>query len=378
MRRSVVLLVAVASLVGTAAFVWMGVRQEREFRRLIAVGDAALSRRQSSEAIEAFSGALAFKRDSMLAHLKRGETYRRRGELAAALRDLREAARLDPTAPQPLEGLGDVYRAMGRDDEAAAEYRRYLALDDRAPHVLYKLALARYRQGKPADSLDPLRRALAMDERLTEAHYLLGASLRALGRPQEAVLALTRTIAVMPAFTPAREELADLYEEMGRGREAIEQLEALSALEPERPERLVGVARAYARRGRMDAAMVTLGRAADRHPDSLLVRAETGRAWLDVWDVEEDAAALRKALASLEPLATRPDAGSDALTLYGRAQFLAGDAAAAERTLRQATARVPLDPLAFRYLAVAARRLDHTTLAVDAERRYAALVGKTD
>jgi tetratricopeptide (TPR) repeat protein len=375
MRRSVVLLVAVASLVGTASFVWMGVRQEREFRRLMAVGDAAVSREERSEAIEAFSGALALKRDSMVAHLKRGETYRRRGDLDAALRDLREAARLDSTAPQPLERLGDVYRALGRDEEAAAEYRRFLALDDRAPGVLYKLALARYRQGTPAESLDPLRRAIGLDERLTEAHYLLGASLRALGRPEDAILALRRAVTVTPAFAPAREELAALYDELGRGREAIEQLEALAALEPDRPERLVAVARAYARRGRLDAAMLTLGRAADRHPDSALVRAEIGRVWLGVWDAEEDPQALRTALASLERFAARADAGSDALTLYGRAQFLAGDAAAAERTLRQAIARAPVDPLAYRYLAVAARRLDHAEAAADAERHYAALAG---
>ena len=372
------LLVAVASLVGTASFVWMGVRQEREFRRLIAVGDAALSRRQESEAIEAFSGALAFKRDSMLAHLKRGDTYRRRGELDAALRDLREAARLDPTAPQPLEGLGDVYRGMGRDEDAAGAYRRFLALDDRAPAVLYKLALARYRQGNPADSLEPLRRALVLDERLTEAHYLMGASLRALGRAEEGILALRRALSITPAFTAAREELADLYEELGRGRDAIEQLEALAALEPERPERLVAVARAYAKRGRLDAAVLTLGRAAERHPDSALVRAEIGRAWLDVWDADENPEALRKALAWLEPFAARPDAGSDALTLYGRAQFLAGDAVGAERSLRQAITRAPVDPLAYRYLAVAARRLDHAALARDAEQRYAALAGNRE
>ena len=39
---------------------------------------------QTYGAIEAFSGALALKRDSMLAYLKRGDTYRRRGELTAA------------------------------------------------------------------------------------------------------------------------------------------------------------------------------------------------------------------------------------------------------------------------------------------------------
>src|SRR4029453_6557116 len=90
--------IAGAILLAGAVFAWNAVRQEREFRRLIATGDAALTRDQTYEAIEAFSGALALKRDSMLAHLKRGDSYRRRGELTAALRDLREAAGRAPSS----------------------------------------------------------------------------------------------------------------------------------------------------------------------------------------------------------------------------------------------------------------------------------------
>ena len=88
MRWSIVLATALAALVTVTTVVWMEVRQEREFRRLVAEGDAALAADRTSEAIEAFSGALAFKPDSMLAHLQRAETYRRRGDsdLPAALR----------------------------------------------------------------------------------------------------------------------------------------------------------------------------------------------------------------------------------------------------------------------------------------------------
>src|SRR6188474_2997518 len=104
MKWTVVLITAFAAVMTATTVVWMEVRQEREFRRLIAEGDEALAGDRTSEAIEAYSGALAFKPESMLAHLKRAETYRRRGEpeLAAALRDAREASTLDPTAPQPI------------------------------------------------------------------------------------------------------------------------------------------------------------------------------------------------------------------------------------------------------------------------------------
>src|SRR5690242_4306077 len=85
--------------------------RERNFRQLITDGDAALARDNSVAAIEAYSGAIARKEDAMLGYLKRGQTYRRRGDFVAAIRDLRKAAELDPTATVPLEELGDAYLA---------------------------------------------------------------------------------------------------------------------------------------------------------------------------------------------------------------------------------------------------------------------------
>src|SRR5688572_25973970 len=179
MRWSVVLATSLAALVTVTTVVWMEVRQEREFRRLISVGDAALAADRTSEAIEAFSGALAFRPDSMLAHLQRAETYRRRGarDLAAALRDAREASTLDPTAPQPIELLGDIHSAMERYDQAVDDYTQYLQLDERSTRVLYKLALAQVRQGRSGEAIEPLREALSLDGRFAEAHYLLGLAL---------------------------------------------------------------------------------------------------------------------------------------------------------------------------------------------------------
>ena len=114
MNRMVVASVAAAALVGVSVLGWFEVRQARDFRRLLAVGDAAVAHDQLSVAIEAYSGAIALRKDSMLGWLKRGDTYRRRGEYSPALRDLQQAAALDPTAPRPIETLGDVYDATGQ------------------------------------------------------------------------------------------------------------------------------------------------------------------------------------------------------------------------------------------------------------------------
>ena len=372
MKRPVVLTVAAVAIVAATVLVWVDARREREFRRLIAVGDAALAGGQTSDAIEAFSGALALKPDSMLASLKRGDTYRRRGEYAAALRDLGQSAFLDPAAPRSIELLGDVQTALGQYAAAAAEYQRYLAIDDRAPGVLYKLALAHYRNGLAARAVDPLRRAIALNDRFAEAHYLLGLCLRETDRRQS-LGAFRRALEISPTFAAAREELARLYEQMGRWQDSIDELEALAALEPARPERLVSVGLAYARIGRRDTAVLTLGRAAERHPDATVVFTALGRIWLTSAEAQTDPVALGKAIEALQPAAAQSDAVSETRALYGRALALSGNMVAAERMLLRAVAMVPVDPSAYRYLAEVARRLGHATIAKDAAAKYAQL-----
>src|SRR5918992_4835443 len=128
MTRTLALALFVSAVVAGMLLTWYSARQEREYRRLIAVGDAALARDQTSVAIEAYSGAAAIQPQSMLAYLKRGDTYRRQGELSAALRDLRQAAALDPTSTRTLEMLGDVNVAMGRFERGAQQYERFVTL----------------------------------------------------------------------------------------------------------------------------------------------------------------------------------------------------------------------------------------------------------
>ena len=377
MNRLVVLITAVAALVTATTVVWMEVRQEREFQRYIARGDQALDAGRTSEAIEAFSGALAFKPDSMLAHLQRAETYRRRGsdDLAAALRDAREAHALDAAAPQPIELLGDIHSDMGRYDEAIDFYSQYLELDDRAPRVFYKTAMAHVRHNRPAEAIEPLRRAIAVDDRAAEPHYLLGLALREAGKGDEALVELRRAVALNKALVPAREELASLYLSGGRPRDAIDQLQAIAALEASVPARLVDVALALSRSGQREAAVVTLRSAAERYPDSPPVFAALGRVWLDVAAAEEDPIAVHKAIAALQPLARRPDATSEILTLLGEAMLMADRIADAERTLQQALTRQPVAAVAYLHLAEIARRRGRPDVAREAEERYRRLSG---
>lgn len=384
MKRTalVALLLLVVALAAFSA--WQAVVREAEFRRLMAEGDQALATDQTYPAVEAFSGAIALKPDSMIAHLKRGETYRRRGEIGSALRDLRTAARLDPAATKPLELLGDVNAGMERYANAAESYEAYVRLDDRSPRVLYKLGLARFRLGQAQAAIGPLNMAVAVDDfrpgiwsktDLAAAHYLRGLCLRSLNQPSEAATAFEDALKLDPGLTTAREELADVYTALRRDKEAATQFEALAALEPARVERQVALALSYDRSGQHDLAVLTLRRAAADRPESDDLFTAIGRIWLEVAEAQHDRVALNKALEALLPVVRRGPATSEALVLLGRTQMLAGDVGSAERSFRQATVRFPVEPAAFLQLSQAAERNGHIATARDALARYTALTG---
>jgi tetratricopeptide (TPR) repeat protein len=356
------LIAGVTLLVLTVAGVYgyLLTRRERTFVSLVTRGEAALAAEDPAAAIDAFSGAIALKPDAMVGYLKRGEAYRRRHELDAALRDLVRASDLDPTATRPLEELGDVNVALDRHGAAAERYRAFVRIDDRVPRVLYKLAAAEYNAGQPAAAIEPLQKALVLDDRLAEADYLLGLCERALGKDEAARTALERAIALEPTLFRARDELADLYGALGRTDRRLDQLEALAALDPSAP-RSVALGLAYARAGQADRAVVTLARATERYPDEASPYVALGRVWLEVAESRNDRVALSKAIGALE--ATRDRSDSESLTLLGRALLLARDIRSAEEVLENAAAHRPVDTAAFYYLADAAERLGHYDLA---------------
>ena len=376
MRRTIlaVIIVAIAGVSGALAF--GALANEREYDRLIAAGDAAVLAERPFQAIEAYSGAIARKPDSMLAHYKRGAVYESQDELDAALRDFRSASALDPSSLRALESLGDVHVALGRHDRAVERYEAYVQLDESDARVLYKLGLARYRSGRVKDAMRPLQQALAIDPALGEAHYVLGLVERDLDQVPAARKSFIEATRRSPASqTGAREALANLYLNDGEYGKAIIELEALAALEPSRPDRVVAVGLAQARAGREDAAVITLGRAVERFPDAPQVYAALGHVWLTEAQRRGDRVALNKALGALSRAAARADATSDTLTELARAELLAGDRQSAERALRQAVARLPVPPEAYLHLADVTARDGRIQDARDALLKYATLIG---
>ena len=375
MKRLLALGLVVAALTVTSLLVEQRVERDHQYLDLITSGESHLAAGDTATAIEAFSGALALRETSMVAHLRRGEAYRAEQRLDEATRDLLEAARLAPDSTAPALALGDLYdsqRAWAR----AADWYSQAAARLQDPAVLYKLALARYRSGAAAAAIDPLQRIVSTDDTAAQAYYLLGLAYRDTHRIDDAVRALDHAVRTAPSLLAAREELADLYRSQNRPADEMAQLQALSVLDP-KPARSVDIALAETRAGQVDSPIATLADAARTDATNPAVALAMTRALLARAERTLDRPSALRAMAILTspPLATLET--SERLALTGRAQYFSGDWAPAERTLTSAVRTAPVDIEAFGFLADAAERLGHDTAALDALANLDALLGDT-
>ncbi len=377
MKRTALIALGVAVAAVAAALIYTAAAREAEYRRLITEGEKALTTDQTFVAVENFSGAVALKPESMLGYLRRGEAYRRRGgadDLQKAMRDLRKAAEIDPSALKPQEELGDVSFALEKFARAAEAYDAYLKLDDQAYQVRYKLGLSRFRLGDVAGAIAALRQAVSLNDRFPEAHYLLGVCYAQAGRTAEGVASLERSLQLAPTLLAARQELVRLLLVLKRDNDAIRELEKLAAFEPGRLDYLVDAALIYGKLGRTDLAVTELNRALERDPAQPLVYQALGRVWLEAAEThQDDRGALNKAMNALDQAVRAPNPTSEALTLYGRALVLNGDSNGAQQAFQQAVLKTPVDPDAYLELASLSQRRGDLPTARDALVRYLAL-----
>ncbi len=375
MRRAILIAGLLAVAIG-GTVVYQSAARQRSYETLLARGDASLRDSQTFAAIEAYSGAIELRPDSMLAYLRRGETYQRRGDrgdLDLAARDFRTAASLDPGSLRPLEELGDVLYQLHRYDRAAEAFERAARIDDRSPRITLKLALAQYHNGAFDASMASAIQTLRLDDKMSNAYYVLGLSLREQARASDALAALEKAAVLEPGSIPVREELAELYRSLDRRADELVQLQMLAGLDRSNVERQVAVGLAHARAHRWELAVLTLGNALERSPNDLSLYGALGRVWLEAARARGDRDALGKAQEALERVASSPGATSEVLTLYGRALLDDDNPAAAERVLQTATTRYPLDPESLLLFATASERQHHLAAARDALIKYGAL-----
>ena len=276
----------------------------------LAVAEAALAAHEPRLAEQALDRVIAAEADNAQAHYLLGRAARMQGEPEEAEAALRQALELQPTHAEARLALGRLLLDRGDYSEADTLFGelarrvgrggsgRSYALIGRLGRVEALLGL-----GRVDDAKVQLENVTGDDRELARVRVVTAKVALAEGRPGEAIRAL-RPVATEGANADVLALFGDALYAAGETRAAADQYERALALDEGHPEALLGFANVLIRGGKQ------------REARGILDRAE----------------------GSLERRIRPPSMMARVLTLRGRVAIEEGEAAAARRLLRQATA----------------------------------------
>ncbi|MGB7068417.1 MAG: tetratricopeptide repeat protein [Pyrinomonadaceae bacterium] len=141
----------------------------------------------------------------------------------AALSDVIDGLKLEPTNNLFLIGAGDIYLAKGALPEALASYQRALVADPNNADLHYQVAEVHSRTGDADAQLASAKMAISKNTRfLGEALFLLGDAHQKRREMDDAIDAYTKALQSKPDIYLAYRKLATLYAGQSRFDEAID------------------------------------------------------------------------------------------------------------------------------------------------------------
>lgn len=325
----------------------------------LALGDGLAAESEIVRARQ--SGAPVDQTRHLLAHAKLLQN-----DPAAALAEAEAAA--PQHAAYAARIRGRAFMALGDNEAALAEFEHALAADPRDSAVWADLARFRRATGDLAGAIEAADRALAMRPRNTEALVLRGELTRGQYGLQAALPWFDRALEVDPGNVTALLERAITYGDLGRMQDMLADARQAHALTGGHPTAWYLQAMLAARARNFELARLIYNRTGgvfDHTPAGMLLAGaidfqtdNVGRSVERLGRLVALQPGNRKArrllaaaqwrngdsagtIATLRPLADRPDADSYTLSLIGRALAREGDSAAASVYLARAAGPQP-------------------------------------
>lgn len=143
-------------------------------------------------------------------HLVLGSLFYKQDRKEEAVKELREAIRLDPDFTDAHLILGLEFIQRGNMQEAEKELREAIRIEPDNSQAHFYLSISLYMQGYVEESEKELRETIRVDPHYVDAHYELGLLLKQHGRLEEAEKELREAIRLNPTHDDARSELATL------------------------------------------------------------------------------------------------------------------------------------------------------------------------
>lgn len=276
MRPFFLSLLLAAAVLAPAAPVTPAPEGERDFRRMYLRARSAVADGQYREALDLYRKVIERMPDDAVVRYEYAQLLRDLNVQDEALKQAKEAIRIDPKMPEAHRLLGTLEIAAGEKDPAAVDRgidelrqaRKLAPQDLSTAAALARALLTRGRAAEAAQLLDEIP-----ETRMQPALIRIAAEARAKsGRSRDAQGLYRQLLASDPTDREIAAALIDVYEEDDRYDEALKLLAELSAKDPENPAVSERITLDLARAGRFDEAEKRARDLAARRPENRDIR----------------------------------------------------------------------------------------------------------
>jgi len=251
------------------------------------------------------------------AHYRLAKQALQTGRYPEAEAHFRDALNRQPTLRDAIHGLGLAYAAQGKHGEAEAQFREVLRLDPDFAEAYTHLGKVYARTGRLDEAIAAYETVIRLEPNRAQGYHNVGAVLAAKGQAEAAMAQFEAALRHDPHYLPARNDLGALYAERGDFDRAIAAFSAVIQSDPSWVEAHYNLALAYAAQGDVPAMLRELQETVRLDPGHIEARFNLGVAYAQQGQVEGAAEALR-AVVRLQP--NHPGAHSVLAALYFQQQ----------------------------------------------------------
>jgi tetratricopeptide (TPR) repeat protein len=175
------------------------------------------------------------------------------GRYDEAVSHFREALDRRPHLLDALHGIGLAYAAQGKIDQAQAQFQAVIRLAPDFAEAHTHLAKIYFKTGRLDEAIAAYRRVITLEPNRAQGYHNLGSALAAKGLVEEAMAQFQEALHRDPHYLPARNDLGTLYAERGDFERAIVEFSAVVQTDPSWVQAHYNLAMAYAARGDVQA-----------------------------------------------------------------------------------------------------------------------------
>ena len=203
-------------------------------------------------------GEIAERKDEekIREHIRKGISFAEKGVWDGAIKEYKEAVRIDPNNFVAQYNLGFIFLKKGIADEAIEPFRNALRINPNYAEAHSNLGQALAAKGMLDEAIEEYKNALALNPNLAATHYNLGNAYVKKGLIDEAIKEYKEALRITPDIAEVHNNLGTAFGKKGKQDEAIKEHKEALRLNPKFADALYNLGLALAMKGLMNEAVV--------------------------------------------------------------------------------------------------------------------------